>query len=76
MNQTKSTTKKKKEKIASNHHLLHNTTTIEEGDDIVVITFFVAKPQKRHMSPFCYNKTIEEGDESCCLLLLCYNGTT
>jgi len=40
------------------------------------VTFFAAKPpKKRHRSPISCGKAIEEGDGSCHLCLLCFNGT-
>jgi hypothetical protein len=55
------------------HHLFHITTTIEIGDDITTVTFFAAKSPKNVMAIvvvfFCI-KAIEDGDGSCCRVLL------
>jgi hypothetical protein len=78
MNKTKRTKEKKekKEKKTTCYHCLLHNTTIREGDDITAITFFGAKSLKKatiiNVAIFCY-KAIEEGDESCRLLLLLYN---
>jgi hypothetical protein len=53
----------------------HIWATIEEGDNIATVPFFAAKPAKRRMSLIFCGKAIEEGDDSCRLILLCSNGT-